>query len=238
MLQPLGTESSVATLSTADVERARADLAREPLRLAILANATVSQGNAAQRALSHWLAPARAQVTTCPRVEPDPKPAGQWTLETVEEDVSPGAYIAVWAPGSPELGHATAFALNQPRGGLFQALDQPNLSSSAQASYFGGGKWGALVVRVAAEGRGLEPAVMQTRALLDRYAQGGMDPQLFSLARREQKRLIAAAGQTPEGRLVRLWLKPPPFSLTLEGLRSFQKSLAGKAQRVVIVEKR
>src|SRR5690606_2990121 len=58
-LSPLGLEADLATMSVADVQRMRAALLREPLRAAFIASGTRSQAEAAQAALSAWLAPHR-----------------------------------------------------------------------------------------------------------------------------------------------------------------------------------
>src|SRR5690606_29160924 len=123
---------------------------------------------------SRWLAPSRAQVEQCVSTALESPPAKQWTLESIEDGVQPGAYVAVATHGPAELGHATAFLLNQ--GALIRALDQPGLVSSAVATFWGSSQRGALVVQLGTDDKQMEAAVAQVRGLLDRWSRQGSAP--------------------------------------------------------------
>lgn len=238
MLQPLGNEGSVATLSTADVERTRGDLSREPLRVAILANAGPEQATEATQALSAWLAPGRSAGQRCTRGVAQPSAPGIWRIESISEATSPRAYVAAWAPGPAQLGHATAYLLNEPGGLLDRALVQEGLVAHAEASFLGGSRFGALLVRVAAEEAQLEAAVAQTRALLARLGEGALDNEAIARAAAEFQRRTEASERRPAGRLVRLWLSPPTASLTPTALHEYQTQLRADQHRVVYVKQR
>src|SRR5690606_11370933 len=171
-LEPLGTWKSVSTTSTSGVERARATLARGPLKLAMLADHDGGQAEGAAAALADWLAPFRDDEAACPEPTFRAPTGGVWTLETLDEEVREGAYLAVWLPGPRELGQATAYLLNRPGGWLDTALTKPGLVGSAQAHWFGGGSSGGLVIELGAPPDQLDAAIQQTRALLARLAEG------------------------------------------------------------------
>src|SRR5690606_25924520 len=127
MVQPWGNEKSVATQSTADVERTRQDISREDLKLAVLESGEGGQAAAAQAALSAWLAPFRGQGTRCGKAMADPPSPGVWQIETIDEHVQTGAYIGVWSPTARPLGKATEYLRNRPTGYLKHALLVPGL---------------------------------------------------------------------------------------------------------------
>ncbi len=238
MIQPWGHDRSVAALSTADVERTRSDLVKEPLRASLLLNSTASQAGAANDALSQWLASTRDHTEKCPALKPKPAPAGTWTLQTIEEEVHVGAYVGVWAPTQPVLGHATAYLLNRPAGWLDRALLKPGLVASATASYWGGKEYGALVLQVGAAPHQLEAAVMQARGVLDAISDGALSEQDLALASDEYARRQQEVLRTPPGRLVQLWLGEASPGPTLESMRQFHSQLKASEHRVITVNQR
>jgi len=242
MVQPWGNEKSVATQSTADVERTRQDISREDLKLAVLESGEGGQAAAAQAALSAWLAPFRGQGTRCGKAMADPPSPGVWQIETIDEHVQTGAYIGVWSPTARPLGKATEYLLNRPNGYLKNALLVPGLAASAEARWLGDPQFGGLVIRVGAEAAHLDRAVQQTRALLDRLSQGALSE---ADARLAQARYVASEAQVarlPSGRLVKLWLdsvrRLDSTEVDARSLRALHKSLRADQHRVVKVRRR
>lgn len=150
-LSPSGIPRTVATLSTADVERARIGLASGALRVAYIASQAKSEEAAAQRALASWLAPARpTKEPSCSEPTAAAATPGVWTLEPASAEIPAATYIGVpWSKGRLE-GAATAWLLGAPGGPLQRALATPDLLSSVTARYWGGSRVGALVVELRA----------------------------------------------------------------------------------------
>lgn len=237
-LEPFGTWKSVSTASTSGVERARALLARGPLKLAVLADHNGSQAEVAAAALADWLAPFRDDEAVCPKPTVKAPTGGLWTLETIDEEVREGAYLGVWAPGPRELGQATAYLLNRPGGWLDTALTQPGLVGTAEAHWFGGGSSGGLVIELGATPDQLDAAVQQTRALLARLAEGAAESSDAVLARAEQVRRDEALLRTPRGRIVQLWHEREPVPVTLTALRELHRSMTAERHLIVRVKRR
>lgn len=238
MVQPWGHDRTVATFSSADLERTRGDLVKEPLRLAMLLNSTTAQGPAAGRAFSQWLASARANLEACPELKAEPAAAGSWTLQTIEEEVFHGAYLGVWAPAPAPVGHAVSYLLNRPGGWLDRALLRPALVSTAEAEYLGGSEFGALAIRLGADEAQLPDAIHQSRAILKEVAESGVSQEEFSLAQAELLRQEARVTRTPAGRLVQLWLQQGKVALSREELDAFVRQLGPKEHRVITIKQR
>lgn len=237
-LEPFGTWKSVSTTSTSGVERARAMLARGPLKLAMLADHDGGQAEVAAAALADWLAPFRDDEAACPKPTFQAPTGGVWTLETIDEEIREGAYLGVWVPGARELGQATAYLLNRPGGWLDRALTKPGLVGSAQAHWFGGGRSGGLVIELGAPPDQLDAAIQQTRALLARLAEGAAEASEAALARAEQIRRDEALLRTPRGRIVRLWHERDPVPITLAALRELHQSMNAERHLVIRVKRR
>lgn len=243
MVAPLGNEKTVATQSTADVERTRDDLVREPLRLALLQTTSSGQKEAARGALSAWLAPLLDHPSSCGRLVAEPAAPGLWEVETIDEHVQTGAVVGVWSPTTRPLGKATEFLLNRPNGYLKNSLLVSGLAASAEARWIGGSKFGGLVIRVGAEAHQLDQAVQQTRALLQRLAEGAVSDKDAALAQAEFSRQEELISRTGAGRLTRLWLKGTTLPSTdvpidAAALRKLHRTLSEKNHRIVAVRRR
>lgn len=244
LANPLGTSKTVATFSVAEAERTRAELAREPLRLAFLANADPAQGLAAKKALSQWLAPARDHVTRCPELEADPPPPGTWSIETVDENVQPSAFVSVFAPAPTALGRATAFLLNRRGGYLDRAFSDPGLVARAEAHFLGGEKFGGLYLHINADDGQLEPAIQQGRAVLAALAKPGIPEEDAADAEKMHARFESESLRTPRGRLIHLFEASrndrdgSGRKVSLSALSAFHRKLDGPEHRVVTVQRR
>lgn len=237
LLDAHGLERSLATASTADVERARSELAREPLKIALLANHP-GQEAAAHEALSDWLAPVRAQITTCPEVKYEPTEPGTWTLETIEDASHAAAHVGVWMPAPRELGMATEYLLERPGGYFDRALREPGLALNASADWLGGERGGGLVVEVIAEPQKLDETIAQTRAILDALSKGAVSDEEAEQARRHQRMLEQQALRSPRGRVVRLWKSGDGTEVTGPALRRLHTALAADRHLVLQVDVR
>lgn len=238
MVQPWGHDRTVATFSSADLERTRGDLVKEPLRIALLLNSTKNQHQAATGAFSQWLASSRGSLEACPNVTPEPAAPGVWTLQTIEEEVFFGAYLGVWGPARPQVGRAVAYLLNRPGGWLDRALLRPGLVSTAEAEYLGGGEFGGLSIRLGADQEQLSDAIHQTRAVLQKVAESGVSKEELALARAELISRQSRVERMPAGRLVQLWLQQPNLALSGEEVDAFVRRLGPAEHRIITVKQR
>ncbi len=244
LASPLGTSKTMATFSVADAERTRADLAQEPLRLAILTNSAPAQATAAASALQDWLAPTRDHVAECPKVREDAPPPGTWSLETVDENVSTNAFVAVFAPASTSVGRATEYLLNRRGGYLDRAFSDPGLVARAEAHFLGGPLFGGLFLQVVADEGQLGPATHQARAVLRAMAREGIPEEDIREAQKVHRAIEEENQRTQRGRLIRLFemtradLPSAPADLSEAALRQFHESLDEPHHRVVTVVRR
>ncbi len=257
-LAPQGNENVVSTLSTYDVERSREELAQEPLRLAVLNNSAPGQSVVAERSISQWLASERQHTRPCSTEGSSPAKPGQWTLETLEETVSTGAYIGVWAPVRQEVGFGFADFLHAhpsllspsgaapppppPPGGLgdTEPTESENEPTAAALDLIwrGNDQGGALIVRVGAGAAALEEKVEQTRLALHELSAWGLKTEAVEAIGETFERRRAALSELPMGRLIQLWETPAPKAPTAAELRALSTQLAGDLHRVVLVKRR
>ena len=247
-LEPRGIDNTVSGLSTIDVERSREEMAREPLRLAVLFNGDSSQVEVAERAAAQWLANEREHIVNCPTPSLKAAAPGQWTLETMEESVNTGAYVGTWAAVRPEVGHAYAHYLTTHPHLLTQfslpAVEpdtSPNpvgLVQHFDAVWQGNLRGGALFIHVgAAEGQ-LNQSVEQVRLGLQNLSQVGLNPAEVEELRREFARRQKRTLDQPLGRLVQLWSDRSPLSPTAAELAVLGSELRADQHRVVLVKRR
>lgn len=254
LLEPRGNDNTVSTFSTTDVQRSREELAQEPLRLSVLANSSLDQAQHAERAVSGWLASEREHVTKCTEGALKSAKPGQWTLETLEEHVKTGAYVAVAAPVRPEVGHAFAYHLSS-HPELFDPqtttknksaqLSETTVSPSELAArpdvnvaWWGHRAGGALVFDLGATQNDLERRVEQVRIRLDALAQVALTPAQVEALRVEFLKRHAATQERPLGRLVGLWFERTPLPPTARELAVLSSTLAQDQHRIVLVKQR
>ncbi|HXS16895.1 MAG TPA: hypothetical protein VN764_06890, partial [Polyangiaceae bacterium] len=190
LLEPYGNDNVLSVISTADVERSREELAQEPLRLAVLSTAGPDQAKTVQAAVERWLASERQHPAPCAHAELSPAAPGQWTVETLEENVQPGALIAAHALVRPEVGHALIYHLTQHPELLRPALpgplsapgpsvattraalpSEPPWPGQWEAHFQGYDAGGVLFIRVTAPDAQLSAQVEQMRISLHRLSQ-------------------------------------------------------------------
>lgn len=238
LLEPDGVSTSVSTAATTDLERVRAELVEEPLRVAFLANSGEAQARAAEQALAHWLAPLRATPSVCTEPKISPTPAGTWTIETVEPEIRPATFLATHRAGPREWGQAFAHLLDRPGGALDQALAQPGLVASVSARWLGGPHGGGILLSLHAEPEQLEAAEHQARALLDRFAQGALTAEEFERVQERQRAFLREKEETPRGRVVQLWQNREPVLLEEAAFRQFLQGFAADQHLIVRLKNR
>lgn len=222
MLLPHGTDVSLSTLSTADVERERDEFVRERLRVAALENGAPQQAQIAANALGQWLAPVRAHAAPCPATRWNAADPGQWTLETIDQEVIPSARIAIPLALRPEVGKTIVH--------LLQAK-----IPEAELSWWGAAAFGALVVRVSAAEE-LDSAVERVRLQLHESSESPPSEAAATAALRELRLTDDALLRFPAARLVQLWLSgEDPAPVTADEVLSHFPELKAGSHRVVRV---
>ncbi|WP_394849370.1 hypothetical protein LZC95_18230 [Pendulispora brunnea] len=229
---PTGSPVALARASDGAFGTRATGLRAGPLRVAVLANESPAQGAAAARAVDRWVprrASGEARACPTPSEPPPPRPGTYWLDPTGSPEQAGQAWLALPLPRGDEksvqLARFFALALDGEDGLLARALGGPGLARSWSATVVGPARGSALVVRIASADGALDGAVAQTRALLDRLRQRGLDEAdrqraAAARARAEQRALLE-----PHGRLLALFRDapthdrdaPPP----LDALRSF-----------------
>lgn len=248
LLEPYGNDNALSGISTADVERSREELAQEPLQLAVLSNAGVDQAKTVQAAVERWLASEREHPAPCASAELSPAAPGQWTVETLDEQVQPGAFVAAHAPVRPEVGHALVYHLTThpeilrpappgvpARGALPSEPPWPGQWEADFRGYDGGG---VLFIRVTAPDAQLSAQVEQLRLSLHRLAQTGLSTSSVAALRAEFKRREDLVDEQPLGRLIKLWRNQTPAAPSAAELAVLTSKLTATEHRIVLVKQR
>ncbi|WP_394820551.1 hypothetical protein [Pendulispora albinea] len=225
---PSGSLEALARSSDGALLARATGLRNGPLRVAVLANEDAAQATAAARAVDRWLPrrPGETRVCSAPSEPPPPRP-GTYTVDLV------GAPSEAWlalplARGderAAQMARFFALALDGDDGLLARAVGGPGLARAWSAKVVGPSRGPALVLRITSAEGALDAAVAQTRALLDRLRQRGLEES-------DRQRAISARARTelrallePHGRLLGLFrdgaasqIPAPP---SLDALRSF-----------------
>jgi hypothetical protein len=235
--EPLARSSDAAIIARAQALRAG------PLRVAVLANDSASQADAAVRAADRWVARRASETRTCRAVSTaQPQKPGTYAVAQKPGAV-PEAYLAFpFAPGD-DAEHRTAqlVAAALEDGGLLEhALGGPSpLAHESSARVLGWPRAPALVVRIAAPQASLDAAVMQTRSLLDRVRGGGLaGPDLERAATARSQKAISSA-LDPRARVVATWRDLPPdgsavAKTTQEAVRAFAQKRLSEDSMIVV----
>ena len=230
-LAPMGPLESLGRSSDAAVAARASALRAGPLRVAVLANASASQAEAAVRAVDRWIARRPFESRACP-VASTPAPARPatyavdargtrtdgteaWLAFALPSDDAPARRAAEWIAAS--LDGADGLLARGLGGGLARAWS---------ARVVGGPRASALVVRIDAPSAALDAAVAQARALLDRVRQGSLSEPDRTRAGARLADQGLAASLDPSRRLGSLWRDPAPEppeppAPSLDALRAF-----------------
>lgn len=225
LFEPRGNSEALSNASSADVERVRAELASEPLRVAFLDNSGQDQAGAVREALGIWLDRSTNEKARCPSAAPAAAKPGVWTLVSPSDGVVPRTYIGLPTSGSVEAGRGLVFLLEREGGFLTKGLLEPGLALTASPRYLGSEGGGLFLFELGAERDRLEDAEKQLRAILHRLSERGLTSAELELVQKEQARRDQELRRLPRGRIVELWSGPSrPLSREqlLEHLRHFR----------------
>lgn len=234
-LDPRGNSESLSTASSIDVERVRAELASEPLRVAFLDSSGSDQSPAIREALGLWLDRPAESKTRCPTPEIKFAKPGVWTLVSPSSEVTPRTYIAAPSSGSLEAGRALVFLAERDGGFFARGLLEPGLALTVSSQYRGTDDGGAFLFELGAERDQLDKAESQLRAILNRIAERGITSAELSLLREEQSRRDRELARLPRGRIVDLWTGRKKTALTKELLETHLRRWAATEHRIVRV---
>jgi hypothetical protein len=178
-LEPRGNWTTVDALVHDEIDTARHAFIAEPLRIAVLATQSKTQGAELAQELSRLLAPLRLGRGDCPAAPIlVPSSFGQWRLEPSSAPRAP-ALVAVPLPGAdgalgPSEAEWLAYLLNRKGGWLEQQLLAPKLASAATARIWGGRRGRALTIELSAGPEQLDAAIQRTRTLLYDLSRGAL----------------------------------------------------------------
>jgi hypothetical protein len=224
-IAPMGPVDALGRSSDSSVVARASALRAGPLRLAVLANATPAQSDAAVRAVDRWIARQAGQSRACPLPSSPAAPRSA----TYAVDAPAGSSSEAWLALALPPGDATAQSnaewiaatLDGPDGLLAHALGS-GLARAWSARVVGGPHASALVVRVDSAAASLDAAVAQVRALFDRLRQGSLGAADQTHAATLLGERDLAGSLDPSRRVLNLWrgaiAAAPP---TLDALRSF-----------------
>ena len=237
-LAPMGPLEALGRSSDAAVAARASALRAGPLRVAVIANASAAQAEAAVHAVDRWIARRPGEARACPIASvPAPAKPATYTVDSRGSGAS-SAWLAIALPAGDAqartAGEWLAASLDGRDGLLAHALGG-GLARTWSARVVGSARASALVVRVESPPGALDAAVAQARALLDRVRQG-------SLAETDRARAAAlladrelAASLDPSHRVAALWQEPHETTApTIDALRTFA-STALRDDALVIV---
>jgi hypothetical protein len=242
-LAPLGAWDGLAKAGLEAASLRWGALFGGPLRLALLANESQEQAEAASRAADRWLVRS-SQARACSPVEPSPAPKAG-TVAVVLASSPPLAQALVGLP-MPKQGDKDAVfgelllaGLGGADGWLIKAMS--SVAATAQARLVGGARAAALVVDVRTSETSLDGAVAQVRGLFERLRQGAIGASDFERSLAQRDRWDLEASLDPRRRIVDLWRDPRPSKPasppTLEAWRAWTASALRDDKFVVVLAK-
>lgn len=231
LFEPRGNSEALSNASSADVERVRAELASEPLRVAFLDNSGEDQAPAVREALGIWLDRGANEKARCPSPAPAAAKPGVWTLVSPSEGVVPRTYIGVPTSGAIEAGRGLVFLLEREGGFLTRGLLEPGLALTAAPRFLGSEGGGLFLFELGAERDRLEDAEKQLRAILHRLSERGLTSAELELVQKEQVRRDQELRRGPRGRVVEL-LSGPGRPLSREQIEAHLRRFRAAEHRI------
>jgi hypothetical protein len=243
-LEPRGSWTSVGALVHDEIDAARHAFVGEPLRVAVLANQSPTQGAELVQELSRLIAPLRTARSECPAAPAlAPNRFGQWHLEPSSAPRAP-ALVAVPLPGvenalGPSEAEWLAYLFNRAGGWLEQYLLTTRLVTAATARIWGGRRGRALIIELFAPPEQVDTAIEKTRTLLHDLSRGAVLSQgdvaaASQFFQNERIRLYHDRRQ----RIVSLWRGAGPSTPlpSLVTLQRYQAAFAQDRHLVVVSE--
>lgn len=240
-IAPFGTWPSVTKLGPEAAALRREALRAGPLRVAVLADSSLDQGDVVARTLDRWLARTPEAPRTCPTSSLRQEPrSGMIQLELAPGATSSRALLA-WPTHASATEHRSAMlltaALEGPEGWLAQAL-RSIPKASAKARLVGGQRASALVVDLRAPEDALDDAVAQLRALAKRLAEGALAATDLERAEAALKNAELESSLDPRRRIVDLFAgreSSAASTPSLDAWRAFTKSTLAEEKAVLVV---
>lgn len=214
---PWGTETTVGRASDGAVTARAQALRAGPLRVAILANDGLSQGEAASRAVDRWVVRHAGEARGCSPVTAGlPPKAGTYPFDPAPSAAGSGE-VWIAAPLSRdgwtadrETAETLAATLDGEDGALARALHEGGLARRTGALVVGDRRGAALTLRVVTAPGNVDAVVAQVRVLLERLRQGGLAEADGARGAARRERSLLAQGLTPRWRLGALWRGESP----------------------------
>jgi hypothetical protein len=233
-LAPQGTLFGLSSISDESVAVRAAAVRTGPLRVAVVANVDVDQGEAAVRAVDRWVARRPGESRSCPATATaGPPRAGTYAVELPTGALSE-VVLGIPLPVDPAARAAAewiAAALDGADGLLGRVLGAGSGSQDASfartwsASVLEAPQSVSLVVRLVGPDVSMDAAVAQVRALFDRLRHGALREDDRVRAAVAITRAHLAASLDPRARVIALWRGDAPSPApSLEDLRSFAAS--------------
>lgn len=199
VLEPFGPPGDTAKRGAWELSRRLRALARDPLKIAILANEDEAQARAAADEAARWLGAGTAR--SCAKPAAARAPARN---DVTGPPRGPSRAHVTLPPADPALVAFTAHLLGRPDGLLSKALAPV---AGAKASARAAGPPGAtmLVIDISAPTEGVEEALRLVSALLSRLARGEIPDGEIVAARQTFARAERETLGDPVARLTRLF---------------------------------
>jgi hypothetical protein len=233
-LAPQGTLFGLSSISDESVAVRASSVRAGPLRVAVVANVDLDQGEAAVRAVDRWVARRPGESRSCPATATAGSPrAGTYAVELPTGALSE-VVLGIPLPVDPAARAAArwiAAALDGADGLLGRVLGAGSGSEDASfahtwsASVLDAPQSVSLVVRLVGPDASMDSAVAQVRGLLDRLRHGALREDDRARAAAAIARARLAASLDPRARVIALWRGDSPSPApSLEDLRSFAAS--------------
>jgi hypothetical protein len=242
-LAPLGSLETLAPTSAPSASLTWSAISEGPLRLAVLANADLSQERVAANEAERWVLRGASAQRSCPPVDAGrPALSGLLPIELPANSPSAEAVVAlpVAPPGDPKrvLADLLLAGLSGSDGWLQRALRPLGAATSADARLVGGSRASALVIEIRAPERGLPDAVAQVRGLLARLRAGALSQADLDRSLATRRSWNTHARLHPRRRLLDLWQAAPEPNadpVALETWRSWAASALGEDRLAVVL---
>lgn len=241
-LSPFGSLRSLIKLGAEAAALRNGALLAGPLRVAVLADESASQGELVARTLDRWFSRHAETPRTCPLPSARREPAsGMFQLELAKE-ARARALLAFPAPGPASADResaAIAVRLLDQKDGLLDRALRSLPGASARAKLVGGELASALVVELTAKEELLDDAIAQIRGLLQRLAEGGLADDDLERAMQDHRQKELESLLDPRRRIADLFHGREPAITgrgpSFEAVRAFLRGALRDDQAVLVV---
>jgi hypothetical protein len=232
-LGPFGNLTRQLAATREDAEARLRQIARGPLRLAMLADHSAQQGEIAARSFERWLAigdgPCAASSTTAPRAGDHRRPAS-------------GAIGRLWiAAVSPSkegwrAAELVARAIDGDDGSLAKAVAAGQGPVKSAVRWVGGRRAPTLMIEIVAPVDAIDAELTLAKAALAELHKNGMPPEALARAAEAVKRDRVVRLRDPRKRLESLWLGGDDRVATGDEARAWLAKTLAPGNLVTLVE--